>query len=236
MLTRVMSVPKGRPKGLTTPPRGAASEASVGAVSSLFAFEAARPEGGQRRRRSLGDAQHRAPRARVAGNFGRRWLDRAPDDAKRYRGQRGLGDRHPRKLRVPPERLRRESEEALDDAILERMKADRREAPAALQQGRDAGQRGAHFVQLPVHRNPKGLESARRRILTPITPRPRADGLRDNRGELARRNDRSDVASLRNRSCNRPSKPFLTIVADHPGQFVDRCVRQELGPSRRATG
>ena len=99
------------------------------------------------------------------------------------------------------------------------------------------GSASAHFVQLPVHRNPKGLERARRRILTPITPRARADGLRDNRGELARRDDRSGVASLRNCSCNRLSKPFFTIVADDLRQFADRRARNEIAPrSRRATG
>src|SRR4029079_9229707 len=65
-------------------------------------------------------------------------------------------------------------------------------------------------------------------ILTPITPRSRADGLRDNRGELACRVDRPALASLRNCSCNRLSKPFLTIVADDLREFVYRCARDEL--------
>src|SRR5579862_1701145 len=125
-------------------------------------------------------------------------------------------------------RLRREREKALDETILERMEADDGDASASGEEVRDSGQRERQFRELRVHRNPKGLERARGRILTPITPRPRAGGLRDDRGELARRHDRSALASLRNRSCNRLSKAFFTIIANDPRQFANGCAREEL--------
>jgi hypothetical protein len=163
------------------------------------------------------------------GHFGGRRLRRAPDDRERRVRQRRLRDRHPRQPRIAAEGLRREAQEALDDPILERMKADRGEPPPGGEPRRQHRQRSGHFVQLAIHRDPNGLEGARGRILMPITPRARADGLRNDIGEPPCRDDRLGLPSLRNCSCNRLSKPFLTIAADDLRQFTDRCARDESG-------
>ena len=114
--------------------------------------------------------------------------------------------------------------------------ATRGEASAG---GETRGQRregGGHFVQLAVHRNPKGLERTRGRILMPITPRARADGLRDDSCELACRGDRRDFACLRNCSCNRLSKPFLTIVPDDLRQLAHIGAGDIVGRALAALG
>ena len=94
--------------------------------------------------------------------------------------------------------------------------------PARCQQRHDARQRLGHLRQLPVHENPKSLERPRGRILTPITPRARADGFAHDLRELPRAFDGPVRARCRNCSCNRLSKPFFTIVADNLRQFAHR--------------
>ena len=62
-----------------------------------------------------------------------------PTMRERRRGSAASRDRHAREPRIAAERLRRAGEEALDDPILERMEADHGEAPAGVEQRRDAG-------------------------------------------------------------------------------------------------
>src|SRR5205814_7671972 len=85
---------------------------------------AVRPIGGQRRIGPFGHAQDGAPRTRVAPDFFDRRLLRPPYFAQRRFGQRRRTEWQSRDARIAAERLRRERNEALDDAILERMKAD----------------------------------------------------------------------------------------------------------------
>ncbi len=78
--------------------------------------------------------------------------------------------------------------------------------------------------------NPYSLEGPRGRILTPITPRPRAEGFCHDRGQLPRACDGLVRASRNNRSCNLLSKPFFAIVRDHSLQFSFGGVTQATVP------
>ena len=138
--------------------------------------------------------------------------------------------------RVAGERLRSASEKALDDAVFEGMEADHGKTAAASQQRYDGRKGRCELRQLPVHENPKGLERARGRILTPITPRARADGFGHDLRKLPRADDGLPRARRRNCSCNRLSKPFFTIVADDLRQFARGRAGKELARrTRRGT-
>ena len=129
----------------------------------------------------------------------------------------------------PPKGRDARRDEALHDAILERVEAHDRE-PAAGGEPRDgARQRAFELAHLVVHRDPKGLERARGRILTPITPRARADGLGHDLSEPPGRVDGALRASRNNRSCNRLSKPFFTMVAEDLRQFGGGGTGDEVG-------
>ena len=155
-----------------------------------------------------------------------------PTQRERRAGQRRGRDRAAARARgSPPNGCDARGEEALDDAVLERMEADHGEPAAGRQQRHDARQRQRELRELPIDENPKSLERPRGRILTPITPRARADGFGHDRGQLPRADDGCDRASRNNCSCNRLSKPFFTIVAYHLRQFARR--RRARGTRRR---
>ena len=126
-------------------------------------------------------------------------------------------------------RLRRAGQELLDDAVLERVEADDGHPCVRGQRRHDGGQRLRDFRQFAVHENPKGLEGPRGRILTPITPRARADGLRHECRQLPGAVDGFARACRRNCSCNRLSRPFFTIVAQYLRQFAHRGAGKEFG-------
>ena len=100
----------------------------------------------------------------------------------------------------------------------------------------DARQGQRELLEFPIDENPKSLERARGRILTPITPRARADGFGHDLGQLPRPVDGCVRASRNNRSCNRLSKPFFTIVAYHLRQFARIGAREERGSGFAARG
>ena len=157
-----------------------------------------------------------ALRARgFAGDLALRRPDRAADERERRRRQRRRPDGQPGEPRIAAERLRRRGEEALHDPVLERMEADDGKATAGGEHRDDRGQCQRELLKLAIDENPESLERARGRILTPITPRARADGFGHDRCQLARGDDGCDRASRNNCSCNRLSKPFFTIVPYH---------------------
>ena len=162
--------------------------------------------------------------------------DRAADERERRRRQRRRLDGKAREPRIAAEGLRRRQEEALHDPVLERMKADDGEAPVGGEHRNDLRQDQRELRELAIDENPKSLERPRGRILTPITPRARADGFGHDRGQLPRALDGCDRASRNNCSCNRLSKPFFTIVAYHLRQFArGRRARGTRRPIRRAS-
>ena len=162
--------------------------------------------------------------------------DRPADERQRRRRQRGGPDRQPGERRIAAERLRRGHEESLHDPVLERMEADHGEPAPRRQQRHDPRQDQRELRELAIDENPKSLERPRGRILTPITPRARADGFGHDRSELPRADDGCDRASRNNCSCNRLSKPFFTIVAYHLRQFARGSARQERGRRFAARG
>ena len=179
-------------------------------------------------RGALGHAQRRAAGARVDG-----------ESRRHRRGSRGRSrpaacpaarrrQRQPRERGSPPKGCDGARDEALDDAVLERVEADHREPAAGSEAHHDPRQRQRELRELAIDENPKSLEGPRGRILTPITPRARADGLGHDRGQLPRADDGCDRASRNNRSCNRLSKPFFTIVAYHLRQFARIGAREEI--------
>jgi len=116
------------------------------------------------------------------------------------------------------------------------MKADHRNSTVWIEQGNGSGQDQREFRELAVDENPKSLERARGRILTPITPRARADGFGHDPRKLTRAVDGPLRASRNNCSCNRLSKPFFTMIADHLCKFARGCPRQECRSGLAATG
>ena len=113
--------------------------------------------------------------------------------------------------------------EALHDAVLERVEADHGEPPARREQ-RDApaAASASSSFKLPIDENPKSLKGARRRILRQ-SPRVRAPTAAPRAAASCRvRAEGLARPSRNNRSCNRFSKPFFTIVADHLPQFALR--------------
>ena len=121
----------------------------------------------------------------------------------------------------PLERQRCARHEALDDAVLERMEADHGEPPARRQQRAPARGSAATARQLLVHLQSEGPGRS-------AWPDPDANHPASACRRLRRRSRPvaacvtmgCDRARRRNCSCNRLSKPFLTIVADDLRQFA----------------
>ena len=124
---------------------------------------AARPGERHGMRGPLGDAI--APRARDCAG------PRAPTARSRGRQVNGAPGEASVRIgsRAACRRGLRRDRKALDDAVFEGMEADHGKTAARKPPPRRRGRR--ELRQLPVHENPKGLERARGRILTPITPR-----------------------------------------------------------------
>ena len=180
-------------------------------------------------RRALRHPQGRAARARIGRYFARGRSDRASDQKQRRTGEHRVSDSKPRNLGIAPEGPRCRGEEALHDSIFEGVEADHRKTSARIEKAHGARQRQREFLEFPIDVNPESLEGPRGRILTPITPRARADGFGHDPRQLPRPDDGRERASRNNCSCNRVSKPFVTLVAYHLRQFAHIGARQECG-------
>jgi hypothetical protein len=127
-------------------------------------------------RRALGDAQRRAARARIGAISRSDGRIARPTSASGAPGIASLRIGSFARRGSPPNGLSRRGEESLDDPVLQRMEAH----TAICRPGssmHDARQCQRELRELAVNENPESLERPRGRILTPITPRSRADGL-----------------------------------------------------------
>src|ERR1700683_3280696 len=162
----------------------------------------------------LGDAHQGAPRARIAGDFGRGGAHFLADDAQ-------FGTRARRQYpqaRTLLRRPRRALHEAFDKPVFERMKADDHKAPARGEHGErriEASFQGAEFI---VDEKPQRLKAARRRMLARLAGAHRA---RDERGKLARAQQRPLIARGDDGSGDPAREALLSELGNHLANLVD---------------
>ena len=107
-------------------------------------------------------------------------------------------------------------EEALDDAVLQRMERHHREPPAFGEQALGREQAFDQFAQFIVHRDAQRLEAAGRRMGIARLP---ADGLFDRRGEHRRRGDGLVGARRDDEVRDAPGFAFLAIGIEQIGEI-----------------
>ena len=141
----------------------------------------------QRMRRALGDAQRGAARARIRRDLASRRRGsrgRRARAARRAAPRSAIGSRASRGS--PPNGCDADAKKRFTIRSSSEWKLITARRPPGASSGDDARQGQRELRELAIDENPKSLERARGRILTPITPRARADGLGHDRGQLPR--------------------------------------------------
>src|SRR5436190_7533465 len=158
-------------------------------------------------------AKHGASSPRIPPHFAFRRLDRLPHGFQL--GGRNVLRAHRYALRQPIAG-RALADEALHDAVLERMEADDGEPTAALERARGPWERHFELFKLLIEVNPNSLKGPGRRMLARLA---RANRATHDRGKLPCGPERLASPRINNRCCNCLSKPFFPIDANHLPQF-----------------
>src|SRR5450759_5541293 len=108
--------------------------------------------------------------------------------------------------------------EAFDDAILERMKTDHREAPTGREHGKRSLKAACQRTQLIVDENAQRLKSTGGRVFARLA---RAHRARHERRKVARARERLLTACRHDRIRDASREPLLAKLRDHLANLVD---------------
>ena len=122
------------------------------------------------------------------------------------------------------------AQRVLDDAVLERMKADHRHAAARLETARSAAQKLIQSLELAVQPDADGLECPGRGIDARISSA--RDRAADDVGKLAGGRDRCARSRFRNCPGNAPPMAIFALLVNHVGERPLVRVADRVGRGR----
>ena len=190
---------------------------------------AARPVRRHRGRGALRDAQDRAPRARVAFDFGGAGFCALPTSASGAPGSAAVRMAQARVRGSPPNGCDARAKKRLTIRSSSEWKLIATSRPPVARSGTRRGSVNVELQTTPGSRKSEAPGTSAWPDPDPNHPACARRWLRPRSSRAAACVRWVGRASRSNCSCNRLSKPFFTIVADHLRQFAHRRPREEFG-------